>query len=79
LGQEIGGYPLRTEAQNKAKSSGYTKDVRTTIDGFPILLFRRENTTDEPVLVGKYNFNNDKSTPSVFGFENIPGFNDSKV
>lgn len=78
-GEQVSGYPLRTNAQNKAKESGYTKDVRTTIDGFPILLFRRETSTDDAILVGKYNFNNDKSTPKVFGFEDIPNFDDSKV
>ena len=28
---------------------------------------------------GKYNFNNDKSTESVYGFRDIPGFDNSKV
>ena len=78
-GVEVCGYPLRTQAQIAAKGAGFTKDVRTTIDGFPILLFRRENIGSDIVFVGKYNFNNDKSTPSVFGFEGIPSFDDSKV
>ena len=78
-GVEVSGYPLRTQAQTIAKSIGFGKDVRTTIDGFPILLFRRDTKNDEPIFVGKYNFNNDKSTPSVFGFTGIPDFNDSKV
>lgn len=56
---------------------GYTGklDIRTTVDGFPIILFRRERASDTPIFVGKYNFNNDKSTQEVFGFENIDGFN----
>ena len=78
-GVEVSGYPLRTQAQTIAKSTGFGKDVRTTIDGFPILLFRRDTKNDEPIFVGKYNFNNDKSTPSVFGFTGIPDFDDSKV
>lgn len=78
-GVEVSGYPLRTQAQIAAKTAGYGKDVRTTIDGFPILLFRRDTKDDEPIFVGKYNFNNDKSTPSVFGFTGIPNFDDSKV
>ena len=78
-GIEVSGYPLRTKAQTIAKSIGFGKDVRTTIDGFPILLFRRDTKNEEPIFVGKYNFNNDKSTPSVFGFTGIPDFDDSKV
>lgn len=79
VGVEVSGYPLRTKAQTIAKSVGFGKDVRTTIDGFPILLFRRDTKNDKPIFVGKYNFNNDKSTPSVFGFTGIPDFDDSKV
>lgn len=51
------------------------KDVRTTIDGFPMVLFSRESAMGEATFVGKYNFNNDKSTQEVFGFEGITGFN----
>lgn len=54
-----------------------TADIRTTVDGFPIILFRRERNSDTPVFVGKYNFNNDKSTQEVFGFENVPGYSDT--
>lgn len=41
-------------------------DVRQGIDGFPIVVFHDdgENTT----FIGKYNFNNDKGTPEIFGF-----------
>lgn len=42
--------------------------VRTTIDGFPIALFHRAREEAERVFVGKYNFNNDKSTEQTFGF-----------
>lgn len=42
--------------------------VRQGIDGFPIVIFW-DNGTDT-VFVGKYNFNNDKGTPEVFGFAN---------
>lgn len=52
-------------------------DVRTTIDGFPIVLFTKETETGEATFAGKYNFNNDKSTQEVFGFEGITGFNDT--
>lgn len=64
--------PYLTPPQAKS-TSGY--DVRTTVDGFPIVLFSRETETGEATFVGKYNFNNDKSTQEVFGFEGIDGYN----
>ena len=80
LGVETNGYALRTNAQVAALSAGYPYDVRTTIDGFPIVLFYKKNASDtDLIFLGKYNFNNDKSTPSVFGFENIPGFDNSRM
>lgn len=72
-------YVLRTKAQQAAIDAGYKYDVRTTIDGFPILLFYRPSANDDIIFIGKYNFNNDKSTESVFGFVNIPNFDNSKV
>lgn len=80
LGEETNGYALRTEAQKIALEHGYKNDVRTTIDGFPIVLFYKQKESDtDLIFLGKYNFNNDKSTPSVFGFENIPGFNNARM
>lgn len=40
--------------------------VRQGIDGFPIVIFHDDG--NGAVFVGKYNFNNDKGTPEVFGF-----------
>ena len=40
--------------------------VRQGIDGFPIVIFH--NDGNETKFIGKYNFNNDKETPEVFGF-----------
>ena len=74
-----GEYKLRTEAQKQALINEFDGDVRTTIDGFPILLFYRLSRNDQPIFIGKYNFNNDKSTPSVFGFEGVPGFDNSRM
>lgn len=77
--QVDGEYVCRTGAQKAALAAGYEYDVRTTIDGFPILLFYRPSANDDVIFIGKYNFNNDKSTESVFGFENIPDFDNSKM
>lgn len=74
-----GEFVFRTEAQKKALESGYPYDVRTTIDGFPILMFYRESENDDLIFIGKYNFNNDKSTESVFGFTGIPNFDNSHM
>lgn len=41
--------------------------VRQGIDGFPIVIFWNDGT--DTVFIGKYNFNNDKGTEEVFGFE----------
>lgn len=77
--QVNGEYVCRTDAQKAALAAGYPYDVRTTIDGFPILLFYRRNASDEPIFIGKYNFNNDKSTEKVFGFTDIPDFDNSRM
>ena len=80
LGQSVNGYALRTSAQVSALQEGFKYDVRTTIDGFPIVLFYKKNANDTNLIfLGKYNFNNDKSTPSVFGFENIPNFDNGNM
>ena len=42
--------------------------VRTTIDGYPIVIFHKETEDSEHTFLGKYNFNNDKSTEETFGF-----------
>ena len=50
------------------QDSNYENGVRTTIDGFPILIFHRETPDSYLEFVGKYNFNNDK-TEATFGFK----------
>ena len=70
---------LMTTAQKVAAANKYEYDVRTTIDGFPIVVFYRNSYNHPWQFLGKFNFNNDKSTPSVFGFEGIPGFDNSKM
>lgn len=41
--------------------------VRQGIDGFPIVMFWSNGAST--VFLGKYNFNNDKGTPEVYGFQ----------
>jgi hypothetical protein len=66
-----------TPVQRYVDTSRYQYDIRTTIDGEPCLLFYRRTVNDTPVLLGKFNFNNDKSTEIVFGFRDIPGYHDA--
>lgn len=54
--------PYKTPAQEE------NSKVRQGIDGFPCVIFW-DNGTDVS-FIGKYNFNNDKSTEDVFGFVN---------
>ena len=70
---------LMTTAQKIAAQNGYPYDVRTTVDGFPIVVFYRNSYNHPWQFLGKFNFNNDKSTPSVFGFWDIPGFDNSRM
>ncbi len=74
-----GEYKGRTLAQVAAIASNYKYDVRTCIDGFPILMFYRLDVDSPLVFIGKYNFNNDKSTESVFGFKDVPGFDNTNM
>jgi hypothetical protein len=76
-------YPLRTNAQKWAVAHNYPYDVRTTIDGFPIVLFQHNSESEPLICLGQYNFNNDKSTEEVFGFTALENegetFDNSKV
>ena len=71
--------PCRTLAQHSAAANNYEYDVRTTVDGFPITLFYHKNESDALICLGKYNWNNDKSTEAVYGFVDIPGFDNSNM
>ena len=66
-----------TPAQRHCDPS-YPYDVRTTIDGEPCYLFYRGSAEETPQFLGKFNFNNDKSTEAVFGFLDIPGYHDQE-
>lgn len=49
--------------------------VRTTIQGFPCILFEKETEDSEPVFSSKGNFNYDKDSENAFGFtENYKDF-----
>lgn len=66
-----------TPAQKYVNTEEYPYQVRTTVEGKPCLLFYRSSVNETPKFGGKFNFNNDKSTEEVFGFLDIPGYNDS--
>lgn len=72
-------YVCRTAAQKAALANNYQYDVRTAIDGYPIALFYRTSKDSPLVFIGHYNYNNDKSTENVFGFKDIPGFNNTNM
>lgn len=42
--------------------------VRTTIYGYPVVIFHQANENAEKTFIGKYNFNYDKGAKNVFGF-----------
>ena len=67
-------YVSRTRAQAAVMNTNDKRDVRTAVDGFPCVVFYRYSEDDlNWKFLGKFNFNNDKSTESVFGFCEIPG------
>lgn len=72
-------HPLRTHAQDIAAKNRNQNDIRTCIDGFPIVMFYQLDEDSKLHFMGKYNFNNDKSTESVFGFCDIEGFDDEEI
>lgn len=59
---------ILTDAGIKIPEQDVNDKVRTTIFGYPILIFHKETVTSEPKFIGKYNFNYDKAAEHVFGF-----------
>lgn len=55
------------------------RTVRTTVYGHPILMFHQTSESAPRVFIGKYNFNNDKSTQDTYGFEKTNGYNKGMV
>lgn len=42
--------------------------VRTTVEGFPIIIFHKATPDSPRTFLGKYNFNCDKGSTDAFGF-----------
>lgn len=62
------------------QSKGESKiELRTTVQGRPMLLYYRQTETDTPIFAGKFNLNNDKSNTTVYGFEDVAGYNGGTV
>jgi hypothetical protein len=67
-------YVCRTDAQKIciANLSNGVDDIRTAIDGFPMVCFyRTSHAANDLVFMGQYNFIDDKGSYEVFGFEDI--------
>lgn len=64
----------RTEPQIKALENDFNLDVRTAIDGYAIVMFYKETENSPLIFMGQYLINNDKKSESVFGFLDIPGY-----
>ena len=67
-------YVCRTDAQKIciANLENDVDDIRTAIDGFPMVCFyRTSHMSNDLVFMGQYNFINDKGSYEVFGFEDI--------
>lgn len=72
-------YVCRTDAQKRCISAEQD-DVRTAIDGFPMVCFyRTSHAANDLVFIGQYNFINDKGSYEVFGFEDIEDPNDDET
>lgn len=69
-------YVCRTDAQKICLAEG-ADDIRTAIDGFPMVCFyRTSHEENKLIFMGQYNFINDKASYEVFGFEDIEDPND---
>ena len=72
-------YVCRTDAQKICHAENQD-DIRTAVDGFPMVCFYRTSHADNDlVFLGQYNFINDKSSYEVFGFEDIEHPNDEET
>ena len=80
-------FPLRTRMQQCIEdNTTYTNDnpkpdIRTTVDGVPIVMFYMDPEYPDKgyTFMGKYNFNNDKANEEIFGFTDIDEFDDAPL
>lgn len=73
------GFVCRTDAQKICHAEN-ADDIRTAIDGFPMVCFyRTSHSENNLVFMGQYNFINDKGSYEVFGFEDIEDPNNEDV
>lgn len=80
-------FPLRTRVQQCVEdNTTYTNespkpDIRTTVDGVPIVMFYMQPGDEQNgyTFMGKYNFNNDKANEEIFGFTDIDEFDDAPL
>ena len=61
---------IHTLYSDKTPAQEDNEKCRTTIYGFPCVIFHQATELSEPVFVGKYNFNADKGAENLYGFTN---------
>ena len=59
---------VHTLYSEKTPAQEVDERCRTTIYGYPIVIFHQANENATPEFIGKYNFNYDKGSEEVFGF-----------
>ena len=53
---------------DKTPAQLHDERCRTTIQGFPCVIYHKETVDSNPYFLGKYNFNFDKGSEEAFGF-----------
>lgn len=59
---------VHTLYNTKTPAQATNSKCRTTVYGFPCVMFHRIDESSDPVFIGRYNFNFDKSALNVYGF-----------
>lgn len=59
---------VHTLYSDKTPAQEVDSRCRTTIQGFPCVIYHKETIDSEPYFLGKYNFNYDKGSEEAFGF-----------
>lgn len=60
---------IETLYSEKTPAQLVNSKCRSTIYGYPGVIFHKETEDSEPEFIGKYNFNFDKGSGEVFGFD----------